>query len=236
MDREAKAIAGFAVNSAEFTTRAPRRLGKSSVVVLCSHSGTTPETVLAAQTARAAGALTIALTHVPDSPLDVASEHVIYYDHDPMTMSPQHSAAVVFRLSFGILATREGNATAIEFDRALSEIGVIVAEVTAGHREKAVAFAAAHKREPVIYTMASGTSYGVAYSYAICIFQEMLWIHSAAINSGEYFHGPFEITDFDTPFLILLGLGNSRTMDERAVAFARKFSQRTTILMHRNSG
>ena len=62
VDRHGKTIAAHALNAAEFLARNPARLGPTSTVILCSHSGTTPETVEAAQFARAKGALTIALT------------------------------------------------------------------------------------------------------------------------------------------------------------------------------
>jgi fructoselysine 6-phosphate deglycase len=70
----------------------------------------------------------------------------------------------------------------------------------------------------------------VAYAFAICILQEMQWIHSQGIHSGEYFHGPFEITDHDVSFMVLQGTGPCRGMDERAIAFARKFSERVLVL------
>lgn len=229
MDRESVGIAGFAVNAAEFTARTPKRLGKGSVVILCSHSGNTPETVEAARLARSKGALTIALTHVPGSPLDEAAEFTVFYEHAPMTMTAEHSPAVLYRLTFGILAAREGNEKAAHLDAALKSLPDTVAKAIETSADAIAEFAESHKREAVIYTMGSGPSFGVAYSFAICILQEMQWVHSAAIHSGEYFHGPFEITDFDVPFIVLLGLGTSRAMDERALAFARKYSRRLTV-------
>ena len=74
VDREAKSIASYAYSSAEFISRAPVRLGKNSLVITCSHSGNTPETVAATEYARKAGALTISLTNLADSPLDRATE------------------------------------------------------------------------------------------------------------------------------------------------------------------
>jgi fructoselysine 6-phosphate deglycase len=85
VDRHAKTIAGHALNAAEFLARNPARLGPSSAVILCSHSGTTPETVEAARFARSKGALTIALTNLPGSPLDQAVEFPVYYTHAPKT-------------------------------------------------------------------------------------------------------------------------------------------------------
>ena len=81
-----------------------------------------------------------------------------------------------------------------------------------------------YKREELIYTMGSGACYGETYSFAICLLMEMQWIHSSCIHSGEYFHGPFEVTDFDVPFIIVKGLGATRPLDERAHNFCRKYS------------
>ena len=53
VDRHGRSIAGHALNAGEFVARNPARLGASSVVILCSDSGTTPETVEAARFARA---------------------------------------------------------------------------------------------------------------------------------------------------------------------------------------
>ncbi|NTF72678.1 SIS domain-containing protein [Rhizobium rhizogenes] len=236
VEREAEKLSGIVLNAAEFKARAPKRLGKSSVVILCSHSGNTPETVEAAEIARKAGALTISLTHELGSPLDVASEYTVTYTHEPKTMSPIHSAAVLTRLTFGILEAREGNKKIADLNKALAAIPGI-AENVVKERASAIAdFAEAHKREAVIYTMASGANFGTAYSYAICILQEMQWVHSATIHAGEYFHGPFEITDFDVPFIQLIGVGPSRAVDERALAFGQKYSKRMTVLDAKDLG
>lgn len=230
VDRHAKAIAGHALNAAEFLARAPARLGATSVVILCSHSGTTPETVEAARYARARGALTIALTNLPGSPLDLAVECPVYYTHAPKTFATDQSSAVMARLTFGILETREASPLAAAMQTALAALPALIDAAIVHHGDRIAAFAESHKREPVIYTMGAGANYATAYSYAICIFQEMQWIHSAAIHAGEYFHGPFEITDFDVPFIVLRGLGASQKIDDRGLAFVTKYSQRVTVL------
>lgn len=229
VEREAQAIVGNALNAAEFKAREPKRLGKNSIVITLSHSGTTPETVEAAKIARAAGALTISLTHDLGSPLDQASECTVSYLFSPKTMSPIHPAAVLARLTLGILKACEGNTKLNDLDKGLAALPALVDKLVAQRLGDIAEFAEEHKREAVIYTMASGANYGPAYSFAICLLQEMMWTHSAAINAGEYFHGPFEITDFDVPFIQLLGIGPSRTIDERAKAFVQKFSRRVTI-------
>lgn len=59
--------------SNEFNYRSPLALGKKSLVITRSHSGTTPETVSACEKAREAGALTIAISMIGDSPLAKAA-------------------------------------------------------------------------------------------------------------------------------------------------------------------
>jgi len=230
LERESSNLSAHALNAAEFKARAPKRLGKNALAILCSHSGTTPETVEAAKIARAAGALTISLTHVAGSPLDEASEYSIGYVHEPMKLGIDHSGAVLARLVFGILAITDNNNKAVALDKGLAQLGILADQAISAHGQKMLDFAEAHKRESVIYTMASGASYGVAYAYAICILQEMQWIHSACIHAGEYFHGPFEVTDFDLPIIQLIGVGSSRVIDERAQKFAQKYTIRLTVL------
>src|SRR5690606_29414791 len=52
----------FVYTSNEFVHRNPKALGKNSLVILRSHSGTTPETVQAASFSREKGALTVAIS------------------------------------------------------------------------------------------------------------------------------------------------------------------------------
>ena len=68
------------------------------------------------------------------------------------------------------------------------------------------------------------------YSTALCWFMEMQWINSGVVHSGEYFHGPFEITDYDVPFLLVKSIGNTRYLDQRVEDFSIKFSDKVTII------
>ncbi|CDZ55170.1 SIS domain-containing protein [Neorhizobium galegae] len=226
LERESKSIAADTYSSAEFIARNSPRLGKSSVVVLCSKSGDTPETVAAARFAKERGAYTIGLTAKGDSPLAQAVDTRLDYDATPDASSADIPSAIVLRVAFGVLAKFEANAKYDAVIAGLAKLPAILATAQAQHREATLAWAQERKRETVMYTMASGSNYGVAYLWACCILQEMQWIHSQAIHSGEYFHGPFEITDFDVPFVLLKGLGDCRNMDQRALDFAGKYSNK----------
>lgn len=229
IDRETE-IPSRVLNSNEFIHRNPKALGKDSLVVLCSHSGTTPETVAAATFARQKGALTVAYTYAENSALWNAAEYPVLYDWGPESDAYNHKSGMALRFIFGFLQAMYPSSvykTAIEVTKNLQSIYTTNKGKFA---EKAVQWGSTYKRSPLIYTMGSGPVYGEAYSFAICLLQEMQWVNSAAIHSGEYFHGPFEITDYDVPFLLFKTVGETRPLDERAEAFARKFSKEVTTV------
>ena len=58
----------------------------------------------------------------------------------------------------------------------------------------------------------------------------MQWINSASIHSGEYFHGPFEITETGTPFILLKSSGRTRPLDDRAIRFIERYQGKLQII------
>ena len=84
--------------------------------------------------------------------------------------------------------------------------------------------------------MGSGTAWGAAHQEAICIFMEMQWIHSSVIHTGKFFHGPFEITDPDTAFLMFKSTGKTREPDERATRFLNDHNRHLTVIDAKDYG
>ena len=106
----------------------------------------------------------------------------------------------------------------------------ITAQAREKSEEKAAEWAKKRKDDFICYTMASGANFNVAYSTAICHLMEMEWVHSNSIHSGEYFHGPFEVTDEHVPFLVYVSAGRTRALDERALAFLNKYSREVEVI------
>lgn len=90
---------------------------------------------------------------------------------------------------------REGYANYDKFYEALGMISNIIRNARTHVAARAEAFAEEYQNDSVIYTMGSGAAYGAAYMESICIFMEMQWLDSSSIHTGEFFHGPFEVTD-----------------------------------------
>ena len=92
-------------------------------------------------------------------------------------------------------------------------------------------YAAHFAKQDVVYTMASGASYGAAYSFAICVLMEMQWINSQAIHANEFFHGPFEVVDREAAFICMIGLDETRRIEERCRDFLLRFGDPDRIMV-----
>lgn len=228
-DRET-VIPSHIYNSKEFITRNPKAFGKDSVVILCSHSGKTPETAEAATFAIEKGALTVAISNGVDSALSKAAEHVIYYKWGDKVDASEGLSGTLYQIIFGILdICSEDN----KFKKAISSIENLQNCIKLSKEkfsQAALAFGKEYRRESIIYSIASGGLYPEAYALTACFLMEMQWMHSGSIHSGEYFHGPFEITDYDVPFIMLKSIGDARVMDDRAHNFLKNKTDKLIVI------
>lgn len=56
------------------------------------------------------------------------------------------------------------------------------------------------------------------------------------INTGEYFHGPFETTDKNLAIVLLMNDGRTRPVDERVMNFIQKYAERYSIIDAKDMG
>lgn len=236
LETESASIRTGWYNSNEFVHNTPKVLGKNSVVITASHRGNTPETVKAADHAHKAGAAVIALTWSPDSPVTNVSDYVVSYTFGEEKDMAGEKTIVGLMAAVELLNQTEGYENYDKFRDGVSRIDGIVKHARRHTEKRARAFAEEYKDDKVIYTMGSGAGYGAAYMESICIFMEMQWINSSSIHTGEFFHGPFEITDAESPFMIQISEGPTRELDERALAFLKKYARRIEVLDAKDLG
>jgi fructoselysine 6-phosphate deglycase len=222
-------------NAAEFTARAPRSLAEGSLVILCSMTGTTKETTAAAEFARARGAITIGLTVEPASPLAKAVDHVVSFEAPYTTGVPidakNSNYSRIYQLVMGLVAKAGGEDLTASLIDSLSKLQRAIDKAHKTFAPIFADFAPRFAKEDVVYTVASGASYGAAYSFAICVLMEMQWINSQAIHANEFFHGPFEVLDKDRSFILLKGVDSTRPLEQRADEFLHRFGSAENILV-----
>ena len=59
---------------------------------------------------------------------------------------------------------------------------------------------------------------------------EMQWLDSSSIHTGEYFHGPFEVTDEDHLYILMMSRGRNRMMDARVLTFLEKYGKKYEVI------
>ena len=237
MEKECASIKSAWINSNEFVHSTPRDFGENSIICLACHKGNTPETIEATKLGKEKGAAVIVLTWLEESEIIEFGDYIIRYAFDA---SPDHlkgdidyageKTICALLVAVELTAQTEGYENYDKFQEGLGMISNIIKNARAHVAERALEFAETYKNDPVIYTMGSGAAYGAAYMESICIFMEMQWLDSSSIHTGEYFHGPFEITDANRPFMLQISEGSTRPLDERALKFLRTYAKRIEVL------
>jgi fructoselysine-6-P-deglycase FrlB-like protein len=220
----------------EFVHVVPKALGERSVVIVCSHGGDTPESVEAARISQAMGALTVTLTHNESSKIAAFADHNVVYEWGDESSVQNNPMAITLALCLEVLQQTEGYPHYQDFRKALQQIDDVVATARSKVQERVGVFAETYRNEKLFYILSSGASYGHAYGFAICSLMEMQWLHASAIHSGEFFHGPFEVTDKQTNFIVLINEGRTRPLDRRVIAFLNRYAENYEVVDARELG
>lgn len=231
MAAKGASVPTFRVNSNEFVYDTPSRLGPGSLVVVTSHNGTTPETIKAIETARSQGVRAVlAVSRDPESPLATNADQAFTYDSKHVVSEP--TQIFLAQIGHSVLAAA-GDETQSEYDEALDAyagLNEAVVSAVAESDDNFAAMAAALASQPIIYVLGAGPSEDIARTLSMCYLQEMQWIHSAAYNAGDFFHGAFEVVTEQTPVILYLGEDTSRPISERTRAFLQKYTRQAWLV------
>lgn len=231
LERESRSLSRIGWHPAnEFVHDAPAVLDEHSLVIICSHQGTTPETLEAGRIARQHGAAVIGFTYAKGSAIYENADYVFNYSWGEGVVYSQKKECLGLLLAMELLHQLEDWAGYDAATESFARYDDVVARAREMCLLPARQFAESNQNEKVIYTVGCGAGWGSAYMESICILLEMQWIHSGCIHSGEFFHGPLEITDLQTPFLVFVGEGATRALDERVLAFLEKYAAKTYII------
>lgn len=226
VDTKAERLAAQSLNSNEFIYRNQPALGAESVVLLCSQEGKTPETVAAAAYARKKGATVVTIAMEDNTPLEQEGEFYVKYGYYGTADAIDTSYGVMYLLTAGIVEQQEGLVIFEDMVRNLENLTAVVKRAKEQYQLKARTFAESCRDDRVIYSLASGSDYSQSYVFCNCYLMEMQWINAIPIHAGEFFHGPFEIIEKDSPVVLLMGLDQTRYLEERALKFLTTYTDR----------
>ena len=222
-------IPAYAEIAAEFVLQNHKQLSEESLVILSSLSGTTEETVAAAKYCKERGATTIGITGEYNKPLaDIVDFPLVNFAENDF--ASDSNQLVLFHLIFRLM---HKNGDFPEYERFAAQLEILpekLIEAKERFEPKAEAFAFVYKDEPYHMVVGAGTTWGRAYSYAMCVLEEMQWIKTKSIHAAEFFHGTLELVEEDTSMILLKGEDETRPLMNRVERFAEQYTKKLTVL------
>lgn len=221
--KEMSALDFFVENAAEYITTGNKRVGKGTVVILSSVTGSTVEMVDAVKKARAAGAKVFGFIDQETAALAKMVDYLISYPANEQLKF--FMTADCFMKNAGEF--EDYDAFYAEMDKSLAK-GLVAVEKAA--EDFGRAYAEKHCNDQLHYFVGAGNQYGATYSYAMCYWEEQHWIRTKSIHSAEFFHGMLEIIEKNTPVTVFIGEDSQRKLSERVAAFLPKVCANYTII------
>lgn len=216
----------------ELMAQDPPRLDERTLVMLSSKSGNTPETVAAAEWLKDKPCKIVSFTMKEESLLAKASSKTfIVGDNSESLIS---LFMLMQALIGGLMKGRDGWSLGDDLLSSLAELPAVIGETAEANDARGLELAKTYYKDDNIYHVASGPGFMSAYNFGVCILMEMLWMHSYPIEAAEFFHGPFEIVDENTPFILIVGEDPSRPLMERVIRFCEKNARRVMIFDSRD--
>ena len=221
--KEFSAIETFAENAAEYLTTGNKRIGKGTIVIVSSVTGSTIEMVKGVKKAQEDGAVVLGFIDVPTTELAQMVDYEIAYKANE-------------QLKFFMVADRfmHNNKEIDWYDCVYAEfdqhLGKALAEVEKAADDFAKEYALKHHDDKLHYFVGAGNQWGATYSYAMCYWEEQHWIRTKSITAGEFFHGMLEIVDRDTPVTVFVGEDSQRSLSKRVVDFLPRICGNYTII------
>ncbi len=173
---------------------APLKLAGSACLSV-SQSGQSPDIVAMARAARRDGALTLALTNDPTSPLAETSEHVLNIHAGPERSVAATKTFVTSAVAALLLiAEWKGDTDLLAAIHVLPKALERAAELSLPEVQAAITSSQS------LYTLGRGPSWAISNEAALK-FKETCQIHAESFSSAEVLHGPVSIVGSGFPVL-----------------------------------
>ncbi|MDG4769260.1 SIS domain-containing protein [Solwaraspora sp. WMMD792] len=184
---------------------------RDALVVGVSQSGGSPDLAEVLAVAREQGALTVAVTNTPESPLAAAAELTvdIAAGHERAVAATKTYTAELLALLMLVEGIRAGDGTLPSDERAALDAlpGLadrVLADPTAAELAPRYRFAAR------LVTTGRGYGYPTARETALKL-METSYLPALAFSGADLLHGPLAMTDPDVPVLAVVGSGPGGT-------------------------
>jgi glucosamine--fructose-6-phosphate aminotransferase (isomerizing) len=190
-----------------------------ALVVGISQSGRSPDIVGVVDEARRQGAMTVALTNDPDSPLGETADHVVDLHAGPERATAATKTYSTELLAAALLSTALDPPSSAESADLAGLPDLMSAALTAEAHARDLAAAHADRQRAVV--LGRGYSYATAREWALKL-QELALVAAMAYSAADFEHGPLALAE---PGLPVLSVAPSGTELEAQVALLRRLGE-----------
>lgn len=219
----------FAGFGAELVITGSPHLGKDSIVVIPSLSGTTKESIELLDYVKARGATTITLVGHLETPLGRNADHVfVNFAEDDTSSESFYIQSLLIALS--ILKNR---GEIENYDRLIEETKLLpnaLLEAKRSFESKAPQLAEVLDSHKFHIFTSAGNTWPEAHYYGMCILEEMQWILTRPVHASDFFHGTLELLEKGVSLFVLQGEDECRPLTERVIKFAEQYTDALTII------
>lgn len=223
------ALPVFTDIAAELVLAGHPALGEGSLVIIPSISGTTKESVEALQLCRQKGASVFTLVGKAATPLGEQATRSFVNPADDQTASESlYLQSLLVALS--LMAHRgefEGHGRTVAELATLPEQLLSIKQQFDGPAKRL-----AEELAPETYHIITGAggTWAPAWYFSMCVLEEQQWLRTRPIHSADFFHGCFELVENGVSVIVLKGEDFARPLADRVEAFARRHTDRLTVL------
>lgn len=227
--RGKSSIMVFVENASEFITTGNKRFTSKSIMIFSSVTGNTVEMVKAVDKVHEIGGRVWGFIDHSHSALVQKCDWCISY--------PENEQLKLFMVANRLMYN---NGEFPDYDRYNREIEAYLAEALVTVEKKSDAWAGKFAKEKYAYFrqhpdmphyfVGCGNQWGATYSYAMCYWEEQLWIRTKSITCQEFFHGTLEIIEAETPVTVFVGEDEQRPLAERVVNFLPRVCGNYTVI------
>lgn len=219
----------FFETAADLNAGGHRHLGRRSIVVIPSLSGTTKESLELLALCASKGATVIALTGHAGTPLANGASHAfVNFAEDDTSSESFYLQSLLIALS--VMNLRGEYPSYDQTGAELAQLPELLAGVKDQYGAAAAATAVRIKHEPYHIMTAAGNCWAEAWYFGMCILEEMQWIRTRPVHAGDFFHGTLELVEPGVSVMLFKGEDAYRPQADRVEKFARQYTDKLLVV------
>jgi glucosamine--fructose-6-phosphate aminotransferase (isomerizing) len=202
--------------------QAPRL--NDSLVVAISQSGQSPDIVSVVAEGRRQGALTVALTNAPDSPLANVAEHTIN-----LHAGAEKAVAATKTYSTSLMALAMLTSALAQDESRFETLARVPDWISQVLRNHDWTTDSAERYTYVDYCVVASRGYNYATAYEIALkLKELTYIVAEPYSSADFQHGPLALVEHGFPVFAIIPEGK---LAEELITFFRQLNERGADLI-----